>query len=47
MTKSELEAVNAELIALLTNLRDQIEDTLEELGVAADGEDECPDDDSD
>jgi hypothetical protein len=47
MTKDELQALNAELLSLLANLRDQIENTLEELGITADGEDECPDDDSD
>lgn len=46
MTKNDLQALNTELISLLTTLRDQIDDTLEELGIADDSGEECPDDDS-
>ena len=42
MTKAELEAMNAELIDLLTAIRDQIDDTLEALGA---GDDDDSDDD--
>ncbi len=43
MTKAELEAMNAELIDLLTAIRDQIDDTLECLG-ANDDDDILADD---
>ena len=51
MEKWELAAVNAELVGLLIGLRDQINETLEELaavGIGGDGEsetDEIPDED--
>jgi hypothetical protein len=50
MNKKELKALNADLIALLQSVRDQIDDTLDELA-AVDDEDademlaECDDDD--
>ena len=46
MTKSELETLNGELIALLTNVRDEIDDALEELGIAtSDNDDDGTEDD--
>ena len=51
MEKRELAAVNAELVGLLIGLRDQINETLEELaavGISGDDEsetDEIPDED--
>ena len=44
MTKSELQALNTELIELLAMLRDQIDAALSELDVAAD---DSSDDESD
>lgn len=47
MTRKQLESMNADLIALLTSLGEQIDDALEELGVATgDDDDECIDNDS-
>jgi len=43
MTKAELEALNAELVELLTQLRDDIDDRLSELG-AVDDDAEAVDD---
>jgi hypothetical protein len=40
MTKAELESLNLDLIALLTSVRDQIDDTLEELGANDDDSDD-------
>jgi hypothetical protein len=46
MTKDDLLALNSDLITLLTNLRDQIDDALEELGIAtSDDADTGTDDD--
>ena len=36
MTKLELKALNTELVALLTGMRDQIDDTLEQLAAVDD-----------
>jgi hypothetical protein len=36
MKKSELKALNSDLIALLQNVRDQIDDVLDELGAVED-----------
>jgi hypothetical protein len=45
MRKAELEAMNAELIDLLTAIRDQIDDTLESLGANDDDCDDIPEND--
>jgi hypothetical protein len=47
MTKNDLEAMNADLISLLTGLRDQIDTALDELGIITDDDDECTDDSDD
>jgi hypothetical protein len=44
MTKDELQTMNADLISLLTGLRDQIDTALDELGIDPDDDDECIDD---
>ena len=45
MTKAELEDFNAELIELLTTLRDQINEKLDELAAAEEDPDDTDDED--
>ena len=47
MTKDELQTMNADLISLLTGLRDQIDTALDELGIVPDDDDGCDDDSDD
>jgi hypothetical protein len=44
MTKQETEAQNEQLIALLSSLRDQIEEAFEEFGIAPDDNDSSDND---
>lgn len=47
MKKATLQGLNEALIDLLTNLRDQINDAFDDLGIATDDEDSCDDDNGD
>ncbi len=40
MNARELKSINADLIALLTSIREQIEETLDDLGLGPDDPDE-------
>jgi hypothetical protein len=45
MNARELKSINADLIALLTSIRDQIDQTLDDLGLGPDNDDTGDEDD--
>lgn len=47
MTKTELQEHNDALIALLTSLRDQIDEGFDDLGITPDDDESCDDDNGD